>query len=470
MLTRKRSAGPILSQAFSESLAALVRCFEPAFSEGYWRYGQTLDEPISSFALHLFSKLVMADGALALWEYNNFREYFGYDCSLEEASALLQWKASQAPRLLREMPSFLTTIARYDQLHGTAYSAEAVDEVQRLGEVIIAGGEDVRQHELRILEEYVTTLRQQLASAGLGQLGVEHMARKKHGVMPSAKETIEQATEDLKFAIAELQALVGLEAVKQEVENLVNLLRVRQLRAMSGLPNADITLHMVFSGNPGTGKTSVARILAKLYKSMGVLPAGGLVETDRSGLVAGYVGQTALRVRDVVSRALGGVLFIDEAYALSSETSQGDYGHEAIETLLKLMEDHRDNLVVIVAGYTAKMEQFLSSNPGLRSRFNRFVEFPDYSPRELHEIFLRMAEGAHYSVSSEASKVAEEYFTGVMKQPALQFGNARFVRNFFENALIAQSNRLAKIIAPERDELSLILPQDLPHHHHQPEM
>jgi SpoVK/Ycf46/Vps4 family AAA+-type ATPase len=186
--------------------------------------------------------------------------------------------------------------------------------------------------------------------------------------------------------MAQLDALVGLENVKKDVKNLVNLMKVRKLRQENDLPVPPMSLHMVFMGNPGTGKTTVARLISSLYASIGVLSKGQLIEVDRSGLVAGYVGQTALKTQEVIKSALGGVLFIDEAYSLSSG-GENDFGREAIETILKAMEDHRDDLVVIVAGYDEPMQKFLSSNPGLESRFNKYFYFQDYTGEQLMAIF-----------------------------------------------------------------------------------
>lgn len=211
---------------------------------------------------------------------------------------------------------------------------------------------------------------------------------------PATDETVEAC-------IAKLHALVGLQTVKREIDTLVNLAKVSQMRRERKLPVPELSLHLVFSGNPGTGKTTVARIVSQIYGKLGLISKGHLVEVDRSQMVAGYVGQTAPKVAAVVEQALGGVLFIDEAYSLMSKGGQ-DYGAEAIETLLKLMEDHRDDLVVIAAGYGEEMEAFLSSNPGLRSRFSRTIDFPDYTPEETLEIFERQAKSADYILSGPA--------------------------------------------------------------------
>ena len=258
----------------------------------------------------------------------------------------------------------------------------------------------------------------------------------------------------------QLDSLVGLETVKKEVKNLINLVKVRKLRKENDLPVPPMSFHMVFLGNPGTGKTTVARLISGLYAAIGVLSKGQLVEVDRSGLVAGYVGQTALKTQEVIQSALGGVLFIDEAYSLSSG-GENDFGHEAIETLLKAMEDHRDDLVVIVAGYTGPMEKFIHSNPGLESRFNRYFFFPDYDGNQLTEIFRIQCKKNSYTLTPEADEAALKMFTRLYEERDENFGNGRDVRNCFEDMVVRQSNRVAAMESPSKDDLITVLPEDL---------
>jgi len=276
------------------------------------------------------------------------------------------------------------------------------------------------------------------------------------GAAPAQEETPPEKIEDL---LAELDSYIGLEAVKQEVRSLINMVTVHKLRQENDLPTADLSLHMVFSGNPGTGKTTVARLMARIYHSLGILSKGQLVEVDRSGLVAGYVGQTALKTQEVIQSALGGVLFIDEAYSLSSG-GENDFGREAIETLLKAMEDHREDLVVIVAGYDEPMERFLSSNPGLESRFNKYFHFPDYTGEELLAIFRMRCDKNSYTLSPEAETAAQELFNRLYEERDDNFGNGRDVRNRFEDMIIRQANRVAALESPSREDLMMVLPED----------
>lgn len=252
---------------------------------------------------------------------------------------------------------------------------------------------------------------------------------------------------------------MGLSAVKREVKDLINLAAVERLRRQHGLPTADMSLHMVFSGNPGTGKTTIARLMARVYHSLGILSKGQLAEVDRSGLVAGYVGQTAIKTRKVIDSALGGVLFIDEAYALNGGGAN-DFGREAIDTLLKAMEDHRDDLVVIVAGYDGLMDEFIHSNPGLESRFNRFLHFADYTAEELLAIFRMQCEKGCYILEPEAEAPLRSLLERRMADAA-SFGNARGVRNLFEQILVRQAGRLAGQASVNREDLTRITAADV---------
>ena len=226
------------------------------------------------------------------------------------------------------------------------------------------------------------------------------------------------------------------------------------------LPEIEMSYHMVFTGNPGTGKTTLARLVGKIYKELGILTHGEMTETDRSGLVAGYVGQTALKVKEVVEKAIGGVLFIDEAYALAS-TGSNDFGGEAIDTLVKLMEDHRENLVVIVAGYTEEMKRFLKSNTGLMSRFNRFIPFPDYSTGELVEILSGMAKKAGLVLEEGLSDKITAYLERMTEKERYEFGNARGIRNLFETMVVNQANRIVTMENCSVEQLTLIKGEDI---------
>ena len=277
---------------------------------------------------------------------------------------------------------------------------------------------------------------------------------------PGASEPTRQRERE---TLGELDTLVGLEQVKAEVRSLVNFLKVQKERQKRRLTTSGISLHSVFFGPPGTGKTSVARILGRTLHSIGFLSGGHLVEADRSDLVAGYVGQTAMKVDALVKRALGGVLFIDEAYSLTPPDGSGnDFGREAVDTLIKRMEDHREQLVVIVAGYEKEMERFLGSNPGLRSRFNRFFHFADYSPLELFVIFEVICEGAGYVCSAAAHQAVREHIQATHGNRKPGFGNGRYVRNLFERIVQRHANRIAGIAPVTNKLLTQIERDDIP--------
>jgi SpoVK/Ycf46/Vps4 family AAA+-type ATPase len=282
-------------------------------------------------------------------------------------------------------------------------------------------------------------------------------------VIPKPVESAipEKHAQPLEHLLADLGNLVGLTSVKREVNSLVNLIRVRELRRKGGLPSPEITLHLLFTGNPGTGKTTVARLFAEICRALGVLKRGHFVEVDRSGLVGGYVGQTALKTKQVIESALDGVLFIDEAYSLTQSKSENDFGAECIATLLKAMEDHRDSLIVIVAGYADLMAGFLKSNPGIRSRFTKEVYFPDYSKDELVLIFNRIVESNGFILLPEVSNHVQARIEDIYTQRSETFGNAREMRTFFESTIQRQANRLALEANPSARQLQVLKAIDI---------
>lgn len=277
----------------------------------------------------------------------------------------------------------------------------------------------------------------------------------------AAAQPVEQEKAMSENPQKKLAELIGLAEVKGEVSALINFLNIQQMRKKNGMKTVGISYHCVFTGNPGTGKTTVARILAEIYKSLGILKSGHLVETDRSGLVAEYVGQTAVKTNKIIDSALDGILFIDEAYSLI-QGGGSDYGHEAVSTLLKRMEDDRERLVVVLAGYSENMKSFIDSNPGLQSRFNHYIHFSDYTADELLQIFLLNAEKSQYVIDDECKSLLATILAYAVEHKDGNFGNGRYVRNLFEKTIQNQAIRLSSKPDITTEELSMLKVEDLP--------
>lgn len=393
------------------------------------------------------------------------------------APSALYWEVATgvADYDLFQPPAFFAALRDYDRRKGTTLARRFTDQLTLLLLLFAAVDGVVSEAEAGFVNACSDTLLALCERDGLSgdrpalkaDEFVTHVpapAQPPTEVVPAAEQEetpLPESEPTLEELLAELDGLCGLEQVKQDVKSLINLVKVRRLREEAGLPVPPMSLHLVFLGNPGTGKTTVARLLARLYHAIGVLPKGQLVEVDRSGLVAGFVGQTAQKTQEVIQKAIGGVLFIDEAYALVNQDNGNDFGREAIEVLLKNMEDHRKDLVVIVAGYSQLMEKFIHSNPGLESRFNKYFYFEDYDGAQLFTILQSMCVKNGYVLTPEGKALARRELMALYEDRDENFGNARDVRNLFEQAVARQSDRVARLEAPTREQLMELRPEDL---------
>lgn len=435
------------------------------------RFNRDVDEFMRLCALGVWH----ADGGNVTPQHVEF--YNGIYCKGNLIPAALYWElcTSVTEYTGLETPTFFQKMREYDKAYGQKTARRFVDLLTLMLLLFAAADGAVSDAEAGFVNRCAERLSALCDGDGLPEDkpmldAGEFVTRRSGGAAPSALPAAGAATEDapppvpqetVEELLAQLDALCGLDKVKKDVKSLINLVKVRKLREEQGLPVPPMSLHLVFMGNPGTGKTTVARLLAKIYHVIGVLSKGQLIEVDRSGLVAGFVGQTAIKTGEVIQKALGGVLFIDEAYALTNQENANDFGKEAIEVLLKNMEDHREDLIVIVAGYTELMGRFIHSNPGLESRFNKYFSFEDYNGEQLLRIFRSMCEKHGYALAPETESFCQTAFCELYEDRDENFGNARDVRNVFERGVSRQADRVAALESPTKEQLMALTEADL---------
>lgn len=462
------------------------------------------DEGISAFRRHIADPAVrVAFGrevdsflracALGVWQKDggltprHVEYYNAIYCKGNPVPSILYWELSTAVGEYSgfKAPTFFQKMLQYDQTTGRRTSRRFIDTMTLMLLLFAAADDVVSEAEAGFVNSCADVLSALCDKAGVKSdkpsLNVDEFVTKRPDGTPvkdqtpaaaasgtgtataaeAAKETEAEPSQTVEEILAELDCLCGLPKVKEDVKSLINLVKVRKLRQEANLPVPPMSLHLVFMGNPGTGKTTVARLLSKIYHAIGVLSKGQLIEVDRSGLVAGFVGQTAIKTGEIIQKALGGVLFIDEAYALANQDNPNDFGKEAIEALLKGMEDHRNDLIVIVAGYPDLMNNFIHANPGLESRFNKYFFFEDYCGEDLMKIFSGMCEQNGYTLDAETRNFAQESFAQLYEERDENFGNARDVRNIFERGIGRQSNRVAAMETPTRENLMALTIPDL---------
>lgn len=384
-----------------------------------------------------------------------------FDLEFEENTFPLPSQQSFGPNIFQRLdraPVVISYLDEYDRKFGFNYADRTRHALFQFANLVIKSDGTVTKAEAAALLQF----KQTLYPTGSNAPETEEETLVTEEKTKEAAVTEDDPPRTLDDLMKELDTLVGLQRVKADVRQLINFLKVQKMREEKGMATLPISRHLVFYGNPGTGKTTIARLLAQVYRSLQILSRGHLVESDRGDLVAGYVGQTALKVKEVVNNALGGVLFIDEAYALNPEGRGNDFGQEAVETLLKLMEDHRHDFVVIVAGYTEKMDDFIASNPGLRSRFNKFLHFEDYKPEQLVEIFKGFCLKASFKITQGAEQKLLEMFKLLNLVRDESFGNARTARNLFEMTISKQANRIVTLPNVDEAVLATIEEADIP--------
>lgn len=422
----------------------------------------TLRENLRRDFLNFVIYISMLDGTFAIPEENFIEDILGFHIEPGMAIDLKRQRDLHEASFGKKIPLTMKYFVLADagrkipqDKYKNKKAKHLADTFREIGQHYIANNEKSGSREVDILSKYCVMLDDYLKDYGLLRPD-----QKSKAIVADAKpEEIEKL--DPEELLSQLNGLTGLKTVKEDVNSLINLMKVQKMREEAGMKTTNVNRHMVFMGNPGTGKTTVARLLSKIYASIGAVEKGHLVEVDRSGLVCGYIGQTATKVSEVVDEALGGILFIDEAYTLTNGKGQGDFGQEAVDTLLKAMEDHRDDLIVIVAGYTDLMQEFIDSNPGLRSRFNKYIYFDDYNAEEEYEILTRLCKNQDYKLDPKAAKIAKAFFEDRCANKPENYANARDVRNYLEKAVANQATRIVSLKDVDAETLATLTKEDL---------
>lgn len=478
-----------VSRAVKTAAVNVLRVIQQVAAEISPEESDALQDEAVQIILSMVAAIIAADGKIEEQEQDFARSLIKPSDTDQSHSYILRY-AEQWPVISSALPRFFDCALRFDLKHKNGMALAIVEELQSLARATSASDGNSSVQELKAVQDFIDLLYGS-SRKWLWQVRWDGDPGETRDLPPieGRKESIVQEdtdsgsrretpnvlrrdgvpllTEDLSAAefrksLAAFDEMVGMVEVKRQVRTLIDFLKIEKLRQERGMPRNPVSLHVVFTGPPGTGKTTVARLLGRIYRDLGFLKKGHVVETDRSGMVAGYLGQTALKVDALVASAVDGVLFIDEAYALKPEGGGGgDYGQEAIDVLLKRMEDQRERLVVIVAGYADEMNRFLESNPGLKSRFNRYFEFGDYEPEELLQIFERISGAQGLRLSSAARVRLKEILIRLHDARDRRFGNGRLVRNIFEKAIERQASRLARISEVTDEKLRTIEAEDI---------
>lgn len=424
----------------------------------------------NSASMRTITDLVISDlkAFIGIISKSNAEDRLAYFGEMYFSSTLTSTKADAD-----SFPLALPRICQLDNMvlknKGIKISALYLDAFMKLGKHYLLSKQDKKDIDVQRFTETMKSMQEYISSQKLPETGREDNVSATLHESESPKENSQNSTEEnmtqcpeesLEDLLAQLNSLIGLTGVKTEVNSLLNLLKIKKVREERGFKTLEVSKHLVFLGNPGTGKTTVARLLSKIYKQLGALEKGQLVEVDRAGLVAGYVGQTALKTKEKIDEAMGGILFIDEAYTLAK--GENDFGQEAIDTILKAMEDNRDSFVVIVAGYPERMDHFMDSNPGLKSRFNKSILFEDYSEQELFSIFEFSCQKYGMKLRDDAQSALTAYLHSLCQNKPENFANGREMRNLFESACTNQANRLAAYDKISDEALNEITIDDLP--------